>query len=243
MRSKIILIFLAIGLQANAQYNSEGVNKSRFRPGLFWYFTGYHPAIPGKVRKYDRLIFDVTYSDWMGDRKLFANHWASIGLNTNLMFDIPIAKKNTVSLGIGVCYGFHTIRHNKNVIVDPSNSWTVVSDSAMNSSLKKASFAGHNFSIPIELRFRTKGWKHFKVHLGGKIGFESNFYGKLRSNSGGKSTRLVLPDYNQLTYGAYVRMGMRNWAILASYNFNPIFSNAKSTQLNMIQLGLSVSLF
>lgn len=243
MKSKIIFIFLVIGLQANAQYDSEGENTSRFRPGLFWFFTGYNPSIPGKVRKYDRLIFDITHSDWTGGLKPFNNHWASIGLNTNLMFDIPLAKKNVVSLGVGICYGFHTIRHNKNVIVDPSNSWTIVSDSSMNSSLKKSSFAGHNFSIPLELRFRTNGWKHFKVHLGGKIGFESNFYGKLKSNSGGKASRLILPDYNQLTYGAYVRIGIRNYSILASYNFNPIFSNSNSTKLNMIQLGLSVSLF
>ncbi len=243
MKSKIILIFLSIGLQASAQYDSEGENTSRFRPGLFWYFTGYRPAIPGKVRKYDRLIFDLTYSDWTGDRKPFNNHWASIGLNTNLMFDIPLAKKNVVSLGIGICYGFHTIRHNKSVSVDPTNSWTIVSDSAMSSNLKKSSFVGHNFSIPIELRFRTNGWKHFKVHLGGRIGIESNFYGKLKSSSGGKATRLTLPDYNRLTYGAYVRVGIRNWSILGSYSFNPLFSNANSTKLNMIQLGLSVSVF
>ena len=153
MKSKIILIFLSIGLQASAQYDSEGENTSRFRPGLFWYFTGYRPAIPGKVRKYDRLIFDLTYSDWTGDRK------------------------------------------------------------------------------------------PFKVHLGGRIGIESNFYGKLKSSSGGKATRLTLPDYNRLTYGAYVRVGIRNWSILGSYSFNPLFSNANSTKLNMIQLGLSVSVF
>ena len=139
-------------MQVNAQYDSEGENKSRFRPGVFWYLTGYHPAIPGKVRKYDRLIFDVTYSDWTGKLKPFQNHWASIGLNTNLMFDIPLANKNTVALGIGICYGFHTIRHNKKVMVNSTNDWTVISDSSMNASLKKSSFAGHNFSIPIELR-------------------------------------------------------------------------------------------
>lgn len=243
MRYKIILLFLAIGLQASAQYDSEGENKSRFRPGIFWYLTGYRPAIPGKVRKYDRIIFDVVYSDWMGDKKPFNNHWASMGFNTNVLFDIPLAPKNTVSLGIGLCYGFHTIRHNKNVTVDPSNSWTMISDSAMNSALQKSSFVGHNFSIPIELRFRTEGWKHFKVHLGGKIGLESNFYGKLKSSSGGKSARLDIPDFNRLTYGAYVRMGMRNWAVLASYNFNPMFSHANSTKLNMFQVGFSISLF
>ena len=243
MRYKICLLFLVVGLQASAQYDSEGENKSRFRPGFFWYFTGYRPAVVGKVRKYDRVIFDVVYSDWNGDQKPFKNHWASIGLNTNILFDIPLAPKNTVSFGIGLTYGFHTIRHNKNVAIDPSNSWTMVSDSAMNSSLQKSSFAGHNFSIPIELRFRTKGWKHFKVHLGGRIGIESNFYGKLKSTSGGKSTRLDIPDYNRLTYAAYVRLGIRNWSILASYNFNPIFSHANSTKLNMIQFGVSVSLF
>ena len=89
-----VLVLLGFILLANvgfSQYNSEGELTSRFRAGFMWFYTGLRPAKVDKVRKYDRLIFDITYNDWNGDQELFQNHWASIGLNTNLMFDIPLA--------------------------------------------------------------------------------------------------------------------------------------------------------
>ena len=48
---------------------------------------------------------------------------------------------------------------------------------------------------------------------------------------------------NRLIYSVHARVGLRNWALYFSYNLNPIFSNQLSTQLNLVQMGLSVSLF
>lgn len=246
MKNSVLLIFLLLALQSTAQYNSEGDIKSRFRPGTFWFFTGFTPARPEKLRKYDRLIFDLTYNDWVGDKKPFKNHWSSIGFNTNLMFDIPMAKRNVVSFGIGFCYGFQVIRHDQDILYSLDSNYTQVSNDLSMASFDKNSFVGHNFSIPIEFRFRTKGWKHFKVHVGGKIGYQAQFYSKTRYE--GEDTKFMIkdksiPDFNRLTYSAHVRIGIRNWALFGSYNFNPVFSGVQSTKLNMIQLGLSISLF
>jgi len=245
MSNKLTIILFLVSFHLQAQYDSEGINTSRFRPGVFWFFTGYHPAKPEMARKYDRLIIDVTYNDWTGDRKMFQNHWASIGLNTNLMFDIPLVKKNLVSLGVGGCYSFQTMRHNKDVFMNQQSQWTVVSDSANYINFDRNSFAGHNFSIPFELRFRTKGWRHFKVHLGGKVGYQAWLYGKTKGiqNDDTFKFRTKVPDPNRFTYSAHVRFGLRNWAFYAQYNFNNLFSNAMSTQLNSVQFGISVSLF
>ena len=65
---KLILSIIICVVSGNAisQYNSEGEDLiSRFRPGSMWFYTGLRPATPEKVRKYDRLIFDVTYNDWI----------------------------------------------------------------------------------------------------------------------------------------------------------------------------------
>lgn len=246
MLNKLVFtLFLVFAFNASAQYDSEGPNTSRFRPGFFWYLTGFRPAVPEKVRKYDRLIFDVIYSDWNGDLKPFKNNWASLGLNSNLMFDIPLVKKNLISIGIGACYGYSTIRHNKDVFTNNTSNWTYIVDSMPVSNLIKSSFVGHNFSIPIELRFRTNGWKHFKIHVGGKIGYQTGFKGKSRNElmDGISKTKYSIPDYSRLTYSAHIRLGIRNWSLFASYNFNPMFTNIKSSQLNMLQFGLSVSVF
>ena len=115
------IAIICLGLTSHAQYDSKGDSiPSKFRPGAMWFFTGWRPASIEKVHKYDRLIFDITYNDWMGDKDLFEVHWASIGLNTNLLFDIPLTKGNTVSIGTGLSHEFHVTRHNGRIEVsDP----------------------------------------------------------------------------------------------------------------------------
>lgn len=242
----VCAIFVSISA-ASAQYDSKGDHEaSRFRPGFMWYFTGFKLAIEEKVRKYDRLIFDVTYNDWIGDKDLFQNHWASIGLNTNIMFDLPLTKGNTVSLGIGVAHQFSVIRHNGLLIEDELLGTTVWQNKGTTDQFNKGIFGGNSFSIPVELRFRKENWRHFKFHLGGKIGYQGNNYSKYVTGHGPNreiDKNYGFPDRNELIYSAHVRLGFRNWALFASYNFNTIFSNAGSTQLNHVQMGLSVSLF
>ena len=244
-----VLVLLGFILLANvgfSQYNSEGELTSRFRAGFMWFYTGLRPAKVDKVRKYDRLIFDITYNDWNGDQELFQNHWASIGLNTNLMFDIPLARKNKVALGIGVAHQYTNIRHNGHLIKDYAANTTTFAPKNPSDNFNKSVFGGNSFSLPIELRFRNEGWRHFKFHIGGKIGCQANAFAKYVGETNGKrdiSKSFGFPDNNKLLYSAHVRIGLRNWAVFASYNFNTIFSNSASVQLNQAQAGLSISLY
>lgn len=232
---------------ASAQDNSQDEGKSRFRPGAFWMYTGIRPAKPGKPEKYDRLIVDLTYNDWIGERNLFTNHWASIGVNTSFIFDIPLTKKvNKVSFGIGVSHEYTNIRHNANLIIDEVANTTTYMDKQATDWFKRSALSGHSFSVPIEFRFRTKGWQHFKFHIGGKVGYQVNSLSK----SVGKindykvvSKQHGFPDDSKLIYSAHIRIGVRNWALFASYSFNPLFTSSQSTRLNRVQMGLSLSLF
>ena len=231
-----------------SQYDGKGEDEiSRFRPGFMWFFHGWKAGEIEKIRKYDRLIFDVTYNDWTGDRKLFQNHWASIGLNTNLMFDVPLTKGNTVSLGIGVGHQYTVIRHNGNLIRNQIDNTTVWSSKLFPiQTFDKSVYGSHAFYMPLEIRFRKESWKHFKVHFGGKIGYQTNAFTKeVETYSDGKMTTKItgFPDENKLVYAAHVRLGLRNWAVYGSYNFNKLFSNSKSTSLNAVQMGVSISLF
>ena len=118
----IFIVILFSSYSVLAQYDGKGENEaSRFRPGVMAFFTGLRPAKPGKPNKYDRLIFDLTYNDWIGDIDIFTNHWASIGLNTNFIFDIPLSAGNTVSLGLGVSHQYVYIRHNNHLIKSLNN--------------------------------------------------------------------------------------------------------------------------
>ncbi len=242
-----IFIFSIASTVLFGQYDGKGDQEiSRFRPGFMWYAHGWRKGDIEKMRKYDRLIFDVTYNDWVGDEGPFENHWASIGLNTNFMFDIPLTKGNTVALGVGLSHQLVFIRHNGNLVIDDSAGTTVWQPMLTNQFFKKSSFGANSFSIPLEIRFRKESWKHAKLHVGGKVGYQVNAFSKTVSEVSGNRTvvkQFGFPDEGKLLYSAHVRFGIRNWALFGSYNFNPMFENVNSTKLNHLQLGLSVSLF
>ncbi|MDX2362531.1 MAG: hypothetical protein QNK23_17115 [Crocinitomicaceae bacterium] len=247
VKGVIIAIVCGFSFFASAQFDGRGENEtSRFRPGVMWFFSGYRPAEEGKPNKFDRLIFDLTYNDWVGEQGPFQNSWASIGLNTSLMFDIPLTQGNKVSFGVGISHQYTPIRHNNHLVIDDvANTTTfVLKDST--DLFYKSSLSGNSFSIPIELRFRNESWKHFKFHIGGKIGYQVSMMAKYGSKIDGHKyidKRYGFPDQAKLVYSAHIRVGIRNWAIFASYNFNRLFTNSNSTKLNLIQMGLSISLF
>ena len=114
----IILLFFNV-LNVRATTNQDSTLISRFRPGVMWFYTGIKPAQTEKPRKYDRVIVDLTYNTWNGDQKPFSNLFLSLGLNTSLLFDIPLTKGNTISLGTGLTHSYFHIRHNETFISDP----------------------------------------------------------------------------------------------------------------------------
>jgi hypothetical protein len=131
-------------------------------------------------------------------------------------------------------------------VVDSTNTFTTYQQKDSLAIFNRSLLGGNSLTVPFELRFRTKGWKHFKFHIGGKVGYQLNLFSKESTNE--INGRLVLknhnyPDISRLIYSAHVRIGIRNWSLFASYNFNTLFLNQKSTQLNLMQFGVSLSLF
>lgn len=246
LHQKITLIFSCISLLCFGQYDSEGELKSRFRPGIMWYNTGWKPAQPEKPRKYDRLMFDITYNDWVGDRKTFRMQGPSMGMNVSWLLEFPIVKKNLVSFAVGPGYGFYNLRHDMPMVYDLTNKTTGFGDESDVGFFGKRKLVGHQIFIPVEFRFRTKGWRHFKVHIGGKAGYQLSLFEKAKFSQNGEDIKVKnnsSPDISRLVYSAHVRVGIRNFALYGSYNFNPFYTNDGSTKLHLLQLGLTVSLF
>jgi hypothetical protein len=219
---------------------------SRFRPGIMWFYTGLRPASPGKAQKYDRLIMDLTYNTWTGDQPTFSTHANSIGLNTSLLADIPLSKKNNVSLGVGISHSLFKIDHNNDYVFSTSSNQTSYTHKSELDYFDKCQLLGNSLSVPVEIRFRAPHWRHVKFHLGVKVGYQLNIYSKTVRN--GENGKRIIYDYNfgdinRFIYSLHARIGVRNWALFASYQFNSLFSNASSTKLNLVQFGLSLSLF
>ena len=232
------LLFVAI-FQLNAQpdYVREGS-----KPGILWNFTGLRPAKAGKAMKYDRFVFDITYNDWLGELRSFQNQWSSIGLNSNVLFDISLNKKNTFSFGMGFRHSLFRTENLSNLFVsDPTGSYTLVKEG--NADAKRILLCGNALGMPLELRFKTKGRDHFKFHIGVTPAYQLNIYSKTVFDNGNSEKDFHFVDLNRFSLTGHVRLGVRNWALYGACSINPLFYSRASTTLHLLQLGLSVSLF
>lgn len=247
MKYSLIFIFIGFITSIGAQYleKEEGL-VSRFRPGIGWYYSGLKPYEEEKLRKYDRFIIDVVYNDWHGDEEIFNSPWNSLGYNVSLMFDKVITAKNTFSIGYGLTFSHYNNKTNKEFERNFEDGYTTLNDFDQNISIVRNKYMANYIEVPLEFRFRTKGRKHFKFLIGGKIGYQINSFTKqiIEEDGARLNTRnYSFADDNKLRYGATVRIGIRNYALFASYYFSPLFLDDNSVKLNPISLGISFSLF
>ena len=242
----LLLIFIIYSSTLVAQYKDDEGIYSRFRPGVAWFYSGFTPYEEGKLRKYDRLMVDLVYNDWYGDRDYFTSPWQSIGVNASLMFDVVLTQANTMSFGWGIGYSHFSNRTKLQFSRDLINKATLISEFPAGSEPKSSKYGANYIEIPLELRFRSKGHSHFKFMIGGKIGYQLNSFSKETEHIDGKkySTKQYgFADSNPLRYGATVRIGIRNWAIYGAYYFSPLFTNKASADLTPISVGITLSLF
>lgn len=241
MNKILVILFLLAATFSFAQEKKEGYEPIKGRPGILWYFNGFKAPKKGQRRKYDRLMVDILYNDWVGEVEPFKNNWQSIGANFNWMWDIEFSPKSTSSFGIGFSYGFWNIAHNGAFY---PHEWEESTSflKTQKQSVKRSTLKGHTFSVPIEFRFRTAGWRHFKVHIGFKAGYQP----KMKNRDlyiKGQKVNAKLRDSNPFVYSTYIRIGVRNWALYAGFNINDLLLHSNSTKINHIQMGLTVSIF
>jgi len=242
MKNRILVLFLILWKSLDAQQNPDLI--SRHRPGILWYFTGLRPLHDADNRKYDRLIVDVTYNDWLGDVSPFNNRWNSLGVNTNFMFDVRSRKNKALSFGWGFAYAYSTVATDKKFLIANDNSVSI-SPKLMIDNYTLNTIHSHRFYIPLELRFASKKWSRFKFIIGANVGIQPFLNQVFLTKSEGEKEYFtnVLSDRNLLSYGVHFRGGTRNLALFGSYHFNSLFKSRESVKLHPFQFGLSISLF
>lgn len=243
MKLLISILLLSISFQSLGQwgYKDEKI-ASRYKPGIMWFNTGWRPAPIDRTRKYDRLMADIVYAMPQLDG-LKQTTKGSFGWNIHTMWDIPLTSGNTVSLGIGLSYRNARLGLSNIVMEDSTAKTTTLLDSSY-TGINKQVLGSHVIALPVEIRFRAAKWKHFKLHLGGYLGYQPRMYNKLwYSENETVYVRKKLMDNNPLAFGVYVRMGFRNVALFADYRLSGSFKSDKSMELNFLTFGLSFSVF
>jgi len=239
---RLLTIFIFISFVAIAQGEKT---QTQERPGLFWYFSGLRPFKDIDRKKYDRVIVDLTYNDWIGENGPFQNHWNSIGVSASINKDIQLERTENLAFGIGLGYAYLNHRAPRVFYVTPFQSVQSIIPSASDSIISSY-LTIHQFYIPIELRLRSKGWKHKKLIFGARIGIQPimnissyrTFEGQVEY-----SEIKLKEEYNWFYLSTYIRFGFRNWSIFGAFQPLSIFSNNQSMEIRPVQIGISLSLF
>jgi hypothetical protein len=244
MKAVLCSLILLMSFNASAQYGYKDEKiASRFKPGFMWFSTGMRPGKDDKSRKYDRLVFDFFYTQANGELPAQTTR-GSFGWNANTMWDVPVTKGNTFSIGWGFSYRHTRTGYNHILVQNTEKQQTTVSDYGALFTPDKQVLGSHSIAIPLELRFRAEKWKHLKFHLGGYAGYQFQTYNKIWT----KHNQQIFKDKNlinsnPLVYGVHARLGFRNLALFADYRLSNFFESKESVQVNLLSFGLSVSLF
>ena len=239
---KLVLILLFIPFLFQAQKDENLVSRSR--PGLFWFFNGNRPIQDADYRKYDRCIIDATYNTWIGDLNAFENKWNSIGYHFSLNKDIQLKSTQRTSIGIGIGYSY--LNHSLNRVFFNTQHESVDTEfPSPEDNLIYSKLTIHQFYVPLELRFKSLGWKHVKFILGARIGVQPAVFSKTKywENEIEQYYENRMTDIRWFYTAVYCRLGIRNWSLIGIVQPLKLFPSEQSVGIIPIQLGLSLSLF
>lgn len=213
------------------------------KPNVESAFQGVHAKEPENGAKRDRLMLDVHYNDWLGERSEVKTGWRSIGYNWNFYHDMPLNSKSTVSIATGLRFGKTVVQHNGFIQVgDSINQSILVSTNNIEFPRTNQRFVQSHLELPLELRFRGVNKKSYRLTLGGSIGMRLNSYERWREGSD-KFREFNHANAMIWRAGAYMRLGYHRWSFYGAYYLTPWFQGNDNSKLNTVQVGVSFSFF
>lgn len=171
----------------------------------------------------DQLYVSITYAQLFNQPSQISKSGFSYGLSTGFIKDITLNKQGSVSIAIGVGYGFDFVNHQ--LKVQETNGVTSF-DNGQN--LTSNTFNTHNLEFPFEIRWRTstaKKYDFWRIYSGVK--FLYNLSNTFNFNENGNSFQFKnVSAYRKFQYGITLSAGYDEFNIHIFYNLTPIFENA-----------------
>jgi hypothetical protein len=233
MRFLILSVFCFISIIGSAQ-------------GLFGYFK--LTADGDGAEKFDRIIVDFTWTQWMEQVQGVDQGLYSFGISAIWMKDIPLGKRSNIALGLGLGFDSHNFHHNGEFefTTNPDGS-TFTSLVSRNGAvdLKTNKYALNYVDVPFELRLRTMNKTteermkfNFRFYLGFKAGILVNDHLKISDNVS-KRKIFNLPNTLPYRYGPTLRIGFNKISFVGFYSLTSVFKENKGTSLTPFNVGVS----
>ena len=171
----------------------------------------------------DQLYASISYAQLFNQPSSISKSGFSYGISTGFIKDIILNKQGSVSIALGMGYGFDFFNHQ--LKVEEINNTTLFSDGQ---GLASNVFKSHNLEFPLEFRWRTstvKKYDFWRIYGGIKFLYNLSNTFQFEENTASFSYKNV-SNYNRFQYGLTLSAGYDALNFNVFYSLTPIFKDA-----------------
>ncbi|MFT6845135.1 MAG: hypothetical protein ACJAUV_001326 [Flavobacteriales bacterium] len=193
---------------------------------------------PYQKVEHDKIVISINQDSWQSVPTGIELRPISIGVDFANFYDIPFWKSN-FSLGLGWGISSHNVHHN-GVFVDSSlneNRHTYLLPKKI--SYEKNKHVANYLDFPIELRFKTKTTRTFRLMIGGKVGWLLGDYSKIIDDQG-KRKYYGIKNIRRYHYGITGRIGWGDINFTMFYGLSSLFEDNSGPDLRQLSIGFSI---
>jgi len=193
--------------------------------------------------KEDHFYAGVTYN-LLGNRLANVKQSGfSLGFHLGYIKDMPINKRRSWAIGVGLGYSSNSF--NQNMLVNKTETGYFEYSIVESSTFSKNKFTSHLFELPIEIRWRSSTsteYNFWRIYTGFKLGYAFINTVKYKGDLGSLKHKNN-PDFNNFQYGLTLSAGYNTWNFHFYYGLNPIFNkdaklDGSDIDMNAIKIGL-----
>ena len=243
--------------------NDSGYNDVESNATFNLSFPALQFASSKKIRKYDKrtssdLVLAAGFNNAIGDGQKIGDEYSFMGsgfIELGIAWKTRLLKEsNAVRLKYGFSFQWNKLTpKNDRYFVQDGNTTTL---EVFPSELKESEFRITNLVFPLHFEFgpsrkierknyyRYSTSDHFKVGIGGYVGFNIGTQQKLRfEEDGDRVKQKIRRSYNAtpFVYGLSAYVGYGGIGLYAKYDLSPVFKNQAVDQ-NNLSLGLRFDL-
>lgn len=182
-------------------------------------------------RKYleDQVYIVVANNVLLYKPEQVAQNGLSSGLHLGFIKDMPINKKGTLAIGLGLGYGYD--KYQQNIRISEEN-FSYIDETFIKNKLEL-----HKIELPFELRYRNSTDTEFKFWRM-YAGFKAAYVVHSRTVFENIETRTVVNTgnyVNQWQYGPQMSIGYNAWNIYLYWMTSSLFDQTPISELNPMQ--------
>ncbi len=152
------------------------------------------------------------------------------GIHFGYVRDMPINKKRTIAIGVGL--GLAYDQFGQNLVIDQTpngeSTFTVLTDDV---EFDANRFSMYIIEAPIEFRWRSSSpntYKFWRVHGGLRVGY-AYYYKSTFKQLGNNFNQTNISEFDPVRLAATLSFGYNTFNFYANYSINPFFKEGVTT--------------